>query len=112
MVLFFIFSDNEAITDDPVKTVTNEAFHVSEKPHAHAHIFTAGGVKTYLQNKAVFWHLNSHVVNQNFHVFSALRTSNRIRCSSFCTSKAFLKPRCPCTRRTVDIQHEVVVVLS
>ena len=71
-------SDNEAITDDPVKTVTNEAFHVSEKPHAHAHIFTAGGVKTYLQNKAVFWHLNSHVVNQNFHV---------IFCS--CTCKAF-----------------------
>ena len=68
MVLFIIFSDNEAITDDPVKTVTNEAFHVSEKPHAHAHIFIAGGVKTYLQNKAVFWHLNSHVVNRNFHV--------------------------------------------
>ena len=38
-------SDNEAITDDPVKTVTNEAFHVSEKPHAHARIFTAGGCK-------------------------------------------------------------------
>ena len=26
------YSDNEAITDDPVKTVTNEAFHVSESP--------------------------------------------------------------------------------
>ena len=38
-------SDNEAITDDPVKTVMNEAFHVSEKPHAVAHIFIAGGCK-------------------------------------------------------------------
>ena len=57
------------------------------------HIFTAGGVKTYLQNKAVFWHLNSHVVIGIFMWFSALRIFNISRCSSYVLVRHFSSPR-------------------
>ena len=38
---------------------------------------TGNAVKTYLQNKAVVWHLNSHVVNQ---IFSASADAGNVLC--------------------------------